>query len=36
MYNIIRRYCKTRYEHSNPYKKDNCVQFYNLYPMKIM
>ena len=37
MYSIIRRYCKIRYEHNNKlYKGNDCIQFYNLYPMKIM
>ena len=37
MYSIISRYCKYRYEHNNkPYKNNECIQFYNLYPMKIV
>lgn len=35
MYSIIHRYCNIRYISDDPYKKKNCVQFYNLYPMKI-
>ena len=35
MFNKIQIYCKYRFQHQ-PYEKDNCVQFYNLYPMKIM
>lgn len=34
MYNIISRYCKYRYENDNTtIKQNDCIKYFNLYPM---